>query len=169
MMRTEPLASPTTLLALAVAGISFGALAVALLAQYGFGYQPCELCIYQRIAHGLTGAVALLALVAPLSAARRRTLLVVCGVLFLAGAALAFYPAGVERRWWASLTTCGGALPEAIDPANFDQLAAALTPVKPCDEIDWTIWGLSAANWNTLLSLAAGLATLSAAKQLRRR
>ena len=41
---------------LAVAG--FGSIALALMAQYWGGLQPCVLCIYQRYAHGAAGYAA---------------------------------------------------------------------------------------------------------------
>ena len=43
-------------LAPALIGLAcFGILTFALTAQYAFGYQPCELCTYQRFAYGMAG------------------------------------------------------------------------------------------------------------------
>jgi len=40
-------------------------------------------------------------------------------------------------------------------------------PEKACDEIDWTLFGISMATYNAMASLALGSAALRAAKQLR--
>jgi disulfide bond formation protein DsbB len=41
-------------------------------------------------------------------------------------------------------------------------------PVKACDQVDWTLFGLSMATYNVALSLALATASLWAADQLRR-
>ncbi|PIR34414.1 MAG: hypothetical protein COV36_00895, partial [Alphaproteobacteria bacterium CG11_big_fil_rev_8_21_14_0_20_44_7] len=51
---------------------SFAALGLALMSQYGFGYHPCELCIYQRWAFAV---VILLLLISFVSCKKRLILL----------------------------------------------------------------------------------------------
>jgi len=46
----------------AIAGVGFGAVALALLTQHGFGMQPCPWCVLQRLIFVSIGVVALLAL-----------------------------------------------------------------------------------------------------------
>ncbi len=48
----------------ALGGISVAALVAALISQYGFGMQPCELCLYQRIPFAVVILLSVLGLVA---------------------------------------------------------------------------------------------------------
>ncbi len=149
--------------------VSVAALANAYTAEYAFGLEPCILCLYQRVPYAVAGVLGGAALFVP----RARTVAVaVAGVVFLVGAVLAFYHVGVEQHWWVSAASCGGGgLGDAGGPATVDELRQMLMQVKPvkaCDEVDWTLFGLSMATYNVGLSLALATASLWAADQLRR-
>ena len=136
----------------AVALICWGAAAVGVIAQYGFDEDPCILCTYQRIAYGMAGAVALISLVT------RNTPIVfgLCGAVLVVGAAIAFYHVGVEQHWWASVTSCGGA--PTTDMSLSDVLSQLnVKQPKACDEVDWTLFGISMATYNVgVFSALAG-------------
>ncbi len=144
-------------LALASAAI----LGSALASQYLGGLSPCELCIWQRWPYVATIVLCLAA--AAVRRPARRALLALAGLVFLAGAAVAAFHVGVEQHWWQGLQSCGGNLPQA---RTVEELRAALLqqPVVRCDEIAWSLFGISMAGWNFLLSL--GLAALSFASAL---
>lgn len=154
-----------TLVPLGVLAASAGALCVAYVAEYGFGLEPCRLCLYQRVPYALTGALAAVALVTP--GWRWRTLAVAAaGVVFLAGAGLAFYHVGVEQHWW-STAACGGGLADAMTAEQFlAQLRRA--PPKACDEVEWTLFGISMSGYNLAASAALGAGTLAGALRLAR-
>lgn len=84
--------------------------------------------------------------------------LTLAGLVFLAGAGIAAFHVGVEQHWWQGLASCGGNLPQA---RTVEELRAALLaqPVVRCDEVAWSLFGISMAGWNFLFSL--GLAALS--------
>jgi disulfide bond formation protein DsbB len=135
---------------------SLGALAFAYIGQYGFGLEPCILCLYERVPYALAAGVALLAAVLPLHTTARAALVGICGIIFFAGAALAFYHVGVEQHWWAAITGCGGA--PASDFTVEDLQAWLQGPaLKPCDQVDWRLFGISLAGYNGLLSLALAI------------
>ncbi|MBM3566271.1 MAG: disulfide bond formation protein B [Alphaproteobacteria bacterium] len=138
------------------------ALAAAFVAQYGFGLEPCPLCLYQRVPYVAGGILAAAALVMP---AARGWLLALAGMGFAVNAGIALYHVGVENHWWAS-AVCGGA-PTAL--GSIEDLRQALTrpPPKPCDAVDWTLFGISMAGYNIAVSL--GLAALAAAAWARTR
>ena len=50
------------LIPLAILAASAGALAVAYIAEFVFGLEPCILCLYQRVPYAATGILAILAL-----------------------------------------------------------------------------------------------------------
>ena len=87
------------------------------------------------------------------------------GIVFLVGAGIAFYHVGVEQHWWASAASCGnngGDVPKTIDELR--QLLMQAKPAKACDEVDWTLFGLSMATYNVPFSLGS----LWGAKLIRR-
>jgi len=150
---------------------SLGALASAYTAQYGFDLEPCILCLYQRIPYAVAGVLALLALLTPRQRKDGAMVLMViaAGAAFTIGAGIAFYHVGVEQHWWVSAAACGGggaAAPESVDQLR--QLLMAAKPVKACDEIEWTLFGLSMATYNVAVSFALAAGSFWGASKIRR-
>ena len=136
--------------------ICLGAIAFAYIGQYGFGLEPCILCLYQRIPYAVAAGVALLTAVLPLNGSARAMLVGLCGVIFLGSAGLALYHVGVEEHWWAAMSGCGGQ-PD-MDFTVEDLQASLQGPaLKPCDQVDWRLFGISLAGYNGLLSLALAI------------
>ena len=131
---------------------SAGALITALIAQYGFGLAPCVLCSYQRIPYAAVLVFGLCALA--IGQWDHRGVAFALGGVFLASAALAFYHSGVEQQWWAAATSCGGggALPTSV----LDLVHALSEGIMPraCDDISWSLFGLSVTVYNAFFSLA---------------
>lgn len=140
------------------------ALGTALTAQYGFGLEPCVLCQYQRIPYWAAVGAAAVALWVP--ASDRAGIALVIVFIFACGTALAFYHFGVEQKWWHAATACAA---QGGLPMDFDAFRAGpLTPIaKPCDAIDWTIFGVSITAYNAAASAVLALAALLAAPHLR--
>ncbi|MBL6958099.1 MAG: disulfide bond formation protein B [Rhodospirillales bacterium] len=151
------------LIPLGILAASVGALGSAYTAQYGFDLEPCILCLYQRVPFLVTGLLALVALrVQPGST---KTVFVgLAGVVFLVGAGIAAYQVGVEQHWWAS--GCSGGLPENLSIADMKQILTQKQP-KPCDDVDWTLFGVSMATYNVFYSGLLGLGSLAAAYRMR--
>ncbi len=119
----------------------------ALLFQYVGGLFPCEMCIWQRIPHAAIIGCSLIALMMLRTgkAPRARALMLCVAVLFLVSAGLGLMHVGVEQKWWVIQTSCtatGGADLNAIFEAK----------VTRCDDIAWSMFGLSMAGYNMLLS-----------------
>lgn len=146
------------------------ALAGALAGQYLFGLEPCVLCLYQRVPFVLAGLVAAAMLGLPTSAGLRRLGAGLVLLAFAVNAGIAAYHVGVEQRWWTSAVceapvTAGGAALLSVD-----DLRAALAgpPQRPaCDQVAWTLFGVSMAGYNLVFS--AALAAFAAAALLRSR
>jgi len=138
--------------------VSFGLLALSLVtlgsvyaSQYWGGLQPCPLCLYQRWPWWIAGGLAALAIAVPVLS---RSTLMLGGLAVWAGAGIALYHAGIEQHWWAGPTTCSGAAtPDSLDALRAQIFAA---PVIRCDDIAWSLFGVSMAGYNALLSLATG-------------
>ncbi len=152
-----PQISPRALAVLAFAA-GAGALVAALIAEHGFGLRPCILCYWQRYAHIAAAALAMIVLLFP--ARLPRITLGASALAFLASAGIAGFHVGVEQHWWRGTASCHS---PAFDPnANIEELEQLLlaTDFVPCDEIAWSLFGISMAGYNLLYSLGAGCVLL---------
>ena len=114
---------------------------------------PCSLCIWQRWAHVAVIVCALgwLVISQPIGASLRAGL-VVTALAGMASVGIAGYHAGVEWQLWAGPAGCTAALSSGGSTADLvDSLLA--TPVIRCDDVPWSLFGLSMAGWNMLLSV----------------
>lgn len=150
-----------------VAAACVGALGTAYTAQYVFGLEPCILCLYQRIPYAIAGVLALAAILMPRGTGRI-VLLAICVPVFLTGAGIAFYHVGVEQHWWVSAAGCGGEVSGLSTVADL-QASLMAEPVKACDEVDWTLFGLSMTVYNVAASLILTAATAYGVKRMRSR
>ena len=150
--------------AAALVAVSSAVVLVAFLFEHIGGFAPCELCWYQRYAHmaGLAGA--LLGLYFHRQANVSATLLMVAAAAILVGVAIAGYQVGVEQTWWES--SCAAPIKgDTIEELRASLLAA---PNVRCDEVAWSLWQISMAGWNALLSLVMGAGALYAAFIIKR-
>lgn len=149
--------------------VSAAALAIVFVFQFGFGILPCILCLWQRLPHAiaiLLGGIGFgLTRAAnpakhPFRATPWAAYAAIAGLLlldYLANTGLAAFHIGVEQHWWAGTEACTGGAPTGL---NADQLSAQLmaTPVAHCDQIAWSLFGISLAGFNFILSLALAIA-----------
>lgn len=147
-----------------VVALGMGALGFAFVSQWGFGLQPCELCLWQRWPYVAAIAFGILALA---TKTRRGMVLLLrlAGLAFLATAAIGVFHAGVEWHWWAGLPSCS-APPAAMSlDALRNQLLAA--PIVRCDEAAFVFLGLSMAGWNVVYAVIAALFSFGAARDAK--
>jgi disulfide bond formation protein DsbB len=144
--------------------VAVATLAAALIAQFGFGLKPCVLCLWQRLPYALLMGVAGVGLI--LKNRFTAPFLVVCVLLALTSAGLAFTHIGVEHHWWRIGTGC---VAEPLGGKTETEVLAALlsTPQASCDEVAWKIFGFSITYWNAALSLVLALYHLLALKKAR--
>lgn len=138
-------------IALVLAACAAALLIGALGFQYLGGLSPCPLCTWQRYA-------LIVAMVLSLSSAlamdnTARVLLLLAGAAFVASAGIGGFQVGVEQGWWQGSQSCTGGQPTA---ATLDQLMAQVQGKPParCDEVAWSLLGISLAGYNFLISLA---------------
>jgi disulfide bond formation protein DsbB len=119
----------------------------AYLSQYGFGLFPCEMCWWQRYAHFAALALALVSTFLP----PKRAWVALAALAILVAGVIGAYHAGVEYKWWEGLTTCSStAAGNSID----DILNA---PLIRCDEAQWTLFNISLAGYDFLISTATAI------------
>jgi len=153
----------TRLTSIVLATVGAGALAMAYIAQFGFGLEPCVLCLYQRIPYALVAILGFAGLMRPHLMGK---LLILAALVFSFGAVIAAYHVGVEQHWWASATGCSGDIAKTSTPQDLIQ-SMQVKPVKACDAVDWTMLGISMAGWNVLFSSLCAGAALYARTRLK--
>ena len=141
-----------------VIAASLGALAMAYMAQVWGGLEPCILCIYQRYVYGIAFTIGLLGVLVGLTGVSRLTM-VLAGLTFLVGAGIAFFNVGVELHWWRGTAACHAPIFDLSQ--SLDALRETMLETKfvPCDEIAWSLFGLSMAGYNTIASLLLAAAS----------
>ena len=150
----------TPLILIAMLG-SLALLAGAFGFQYLGGMPPCHLCLLQRWPHAAAIAIGLVAV----SSSRGRAELAAAGALtVLIGAGIAFYHTGVERHWWLGPQTCTGG---DISTVSADDLLSSIlaAPIVQCDQVAWSMAGLSMASWNGLASLVLAAIWIAAIRR----
>ncbi|HJO97373.1 MAG: disulfide bond formation protein B [Rhodospirillales bacterium] len=154
---------------LAILLASSAVLISALAAQHLFGLEPCALCIYQRVPYVITAMVATVGVGLGGEGRAGGVVVGLCAVVFLTSAWLALYHVGVEQHWWSSIAACGTS--GAPGDMTLEQLRTGLAagkPPKPCDQVDWTLFGVSLAGFNALVSLGLAVFSLAGARAILR-
>jgi len=136
--------------------LSGGLLGGALFFEHVLGYAPCTMCYWQRHAHKVVLALAILALgFAYFKMPNSRLFAMLIGLVLLLSFALAFWHMGVEYKWWEGPKECAasGAIPDYTG-MSYEEMMKAMDAAKPpsCSEAVWHLLGLSMAGWNALIS-----------------
>ena len=149
--------------------LGLAAILLALASQVFAGLVPCELCLEQRMAYYWGLPILLLVLLTwnRLPLAVWYLAMAIVTAIFIWGAYMGVYHAGVEWGFWPGPTSCTG----VGDSINFDALGDLNSArIIPCDQVQFRFLGISLAGYNALVSLAVvALLVVSIIAQARRR
>ncbi|MEQ8586921.1 MAG: disulfide bond formation protein B [Thalassobaculaceae bacterium] len=134
-----------------VAGAAAFALAAALVSQYGFGLQPCELCVWQRWPYLAAIVLGLSAVAVRRSPIARTGLTALAVIAVLVSGGIGAFHVGVEQGWWQGLAGCGSV--SATDDLATLRAQIMNAPIVRCDEVTFSVLGISMAGWNVLYAL----------------
>ena len=144
-------------LTLIAAGGSLALLLGAFAFQHIGGLAPCKLCLWQRWPHAAAIAIGALAL-----ALGNRVLAWLGALATLATAGIGIFHTGVERGWWEGPSTCtSSGMGNLSADELFDKIMNA--PLIRCDEVAWSMLGLSMASWNAIIALVLAAIWVKAA------
>ena len=144
---------------------SSGLLAYAVFAQYGQLFEPCPLCIFQRVAMAATALVALIgALHSPCSAAGRRSYGLLAFLAAGAGAAIAGRHVWLQHLPPDQVPACGPGLSYMVEsmPSYLDVVKKVLQGSGECAKVDWTLAGFSMPEWTLLCFVLLAIGALVA-------
>ena len=120
----------------------------ALYIEYILQYEPCTLCIYQRIPYLFIIFISLIGFYYSTS----DKILILTIIIFILSAMISGYHFGVENSFFEELSTCTN---NSLDLSNKKKLLESLSKNMPisCKDTTFKVLGLSLAAINTLLSI----------------
>ena len=121
--------------------------------QYGLGYQPCKLCVYQRIPYILS-----IFLIIELIFFKKneKTTLLLLSIIFFVSTILAFYHFGIEQGFFTESFICEST--SFSETLTKDQLLEQLKQnAISCKDVTFKILGLSLASINVIFSFVLSI------------
>ena len=126
--------------------VSLLSLLIALYIELFLGYQPCKLCIYQRIPY----LIAIFLTFLGRSYLKNLIWLYALLLTFFSSFLLSGYHFGIEQEIFKEFSGCTG---DSIDVIDKNELLKLLnSDLNSCKNVDFRIFGLSLATINFLLS-----------------
>ena len=133
-------------------------IAYALYSQYGLGFEPCPLCIFQRVAVIALGIVFLLA---TLHHPRSKGALgygILAVLVAVIGIGIAGRHVWIQAQPPGTVAACGATLDYMLDILPvWTVITKVLTGSGECAEINWTLFGLSMPWWVLFAFVGLGL------------
>jgi disulfide bond formation protein DsbB len=127
--------------------------------QYIGHLVPCEMCMWQRWPHIAAIVLALLAIALRGTPSASRGFTALAALAILVSGGIGVYHAGVEYHWWQGITRCTA--PILSGGSTQDMLAQIMAaPIVRCDQPQWSLWGISLAGWNAIISIISGASIL---------
>jgi len=124
-------------------------LAAAYLIEYQLNYQPCKLCIYERVPYIFS---IFLIIKIFFFKSYEKAILLVLSLIFFASSILAFYHFGIEQGFFNESFVCNtGSFSENLSKEQLlEQLKQNLIS---CKDVSFRVLGLSLASINVIFSL----------------
>lgn len=131
--------------------ISLSSLGLAYFTQYVLGYEPCILCLYERIPYALLAVISAIGFKA---GKYTPSLLRLLSLILLTGLGLTIYHSGVEHGVFAPTKHCLSNIDYSA--LNVEQLMAQIyaMPIATCTVAPFKVFGLSMAEWNGLFTFS---------------
>ena len=130
--------------------LSIVSLIIAYFIQYVLGYEPCNLCLIERIPY--LSAVIIVPLIFIIKYLER----VIAGTVmlfFIFGAVISFYHVGIEQGFFNESFVCNlGASMENISKEDLLKQLENKTNIS-CKDVTFRFFGLSLATINTVISI----------------
>ena len=128
---------------------SFISLISAYFIEYVLGYQPCNLCLIERIPYGLS----IILIITILVLKKNQKFLVLLLILtFIFSLAISFYHYGIEQGFFQESSVCGVRIfNENI--TKEDLLRQLNEKTISCKDVTFRIFGLSLTSINIVISL----------------
>tara|TARA_B100000900_G_scaffold124083_1_gene104677 strand:- start:1096 stop:1581 length:486 start_codon:yes stop_codon:yes gene_type:complete len=129
--------------------LSFVALISALFIEYILGYQPCNLCLIERIPYGLSIILIMLIF---LIKKNEKFLVLLLILTFIFSFAISFYHYGIEQGFFQESSVCG--VKDFSENITKENLLKQLNEkTVSCKDVTFRIFGLSLTSINIVINL----------------
>ena len=129
--------------------ISIFSLGSAYFIEYILGFSACNLCLIERIPYFLA---LLIILIGFFLNRFEKFILISLGFIFLCATILSFYHVGIEQGFFEESLACVSNNDASLLNKK-DLLKEIQTAKISCKDVDFTLFGLSLASINTIISL----------------
>ena len=117
--------------------------------EYILGYQPCRLCLIERIPYGLSMILILLSYIFK---RKEKFIIILLVLIFGFSVILSFYHFGIEEGFFDESLVCG--LKNASEILSKDEILKQLqTKTVSCKDVTFRIFGFSLTSLNMVFSL----------------
>ena len=120
----------------------------AYIIEYGLGYKPCKLCLYQRYPYFLSVIIILSIL---LTKKYIKLSLLILALISLLGSIVAFYHFGIEQGFFNESLVCEAKNLD-LNLSKEDVLKQLGESTISCKNVTFRVFGLSLATINTIFS-----------------
>ena len=128
---------------------SFIAITSAYFIEYVLGYQPCNLCLIERIPYGLSIILIITILILKKN---QRFLVLLLILTFIFSLAISFYHYGIEQGFFQESTVCG--VRDFNENITKEDLLRQLNEKTiSCKDVTFRIFGLSLTSINIVINL----------------
>ena len=129
--------------------ISLISLISAFFIEYALGYQPCNLCLIQRIPYGLS---IILIILNYLQRKNEVFFILLLILIFSFSLIISFYHFGIEQGFFEESTVCG--IKNSSDIISKEELLKQLQEkTVSCKDVTFRIFGFSLTTINIIISL----------------
>ena len=128
--------------------ISLISLISAFFIEYALGYQPCNLCLIQRIPYGLS---IILIILNYLQRKNEVFFILLLILIFSFSLIISFYHFGIEQGFFEESTVCG--IKNSPDIISKEELLKQLQEkTVSCKDVTFRIFGFSLTTFNMIIS-----------------
>ncbi len=129
--------------------ISFISIFSAYFIEYALGYQPCNLCLIERIPYGLT---IFLITFNYFFNKNEKFIILLLLLIFLFSLIISSYHLGIEQGFFEESSVCG--VKNAAEIISKDEILKQLQEINvSCKDVTFKIFGISLTSFNIIINL----------------
>lgn len=136
--------------------LSIGSLGFAYFVEFVLGFEPCSMCLYQRIPYFALSLTAICGIVLK----NHKFFAYLIMLIFISSTILAGYHTGIERGIFNPTDTCtsGDLIEQGM---SMEEMLAKIyaAPLADCSKPAFKIFSISMTEWNLLLSICLVIMT----------
>ena len=121
--------------------------------EYILGYQPCNLCLIERIPYGLCIILVIINYVTKID---EKFIILLLILIFFFSFLISIYHFGIEQEYFEESTVCG--LKNGTDIISKEELLKQLNKQTiSCKDVTFRVFGLSLTSINIIISLVINI------------